>query len=258
MHALTWWLILAATLTAHAADVPAKEKPAAADKPPFTFVMIEYDGGSWSELARGEMIEHADIYIPNMLRWMNTNKLSPVSEKVERLRFSDDRIFNHPALYIAGHFRFKMTDPDKKNLKSHLERGGMLYIEDCGGAVEAIEQYGAFAKQIYDLLPELFPGEKWERIPFDHEIFRKPYVFEEGLPNFFGDNNNGAFDPKKPRKGQGGMGFMHKGRMISFYSDADTCCAWGPAVGKEWEDQPWKMGANIITYLINHSAAPGK
>ena len=220
----------------------------------FRFVMIKYDGGSW-KLAQGELEAHANVFIPNFLRWVNVQKVMPVSEKVEVLELSDKRIFDHPLLYIAGHFDFNLTEPEKKNLKLHLERGGFLYIEDCGGTDDMFQLYGIFSKFIKKELKSLFPEGEFKVLPANHEIYRFPYEFPKGLPNVFGANNDMSPEsPAKRRKGQGGEGFYYKGRMIAFFSDADNCCGWDPRpeVQATCGTIPFKMGANVLVYSMTH------
>jgi len=225
---------------------------AAEESPPFTFVMIEYTGGSWQDV-RAEQEAHVKDFIPKFMKWLNLKKIVSAREKTEVLRLTDPRIFDYPMLYINGHFTFQISDLEKQNLKIHLERGGFLYIEDCGGDTASLQKFGSFAKCIHDVVQSIFPEGKFQVLPPTHDIYRFPFEFPKGLPNMYGDNNDASPEsPTKRRKGQGGEGFFYRGRMIAFYSDADTCCGWDYNGTAQWGDIPFKVGANIVTYAMTH------
>jgi hypothetical protein len=221
----------------------------------FVFVMIEYTGGSFLE-ERGalkEMHAHGKKHIPYFLAWLNKEKIVAARETPEVLKFSDKRIFDYPLLYITGHTDFTLDETEKANLKAHLERGGFLYIEDCGGTREELPVWGYFSKRIKLIVKELFPAGEWKVLPNDHDIYRFPFAFTEGLPNVVGENNDSKRYEGKKRKGQGGEGFYYKNRMISFFSDADNCCGWiWNGKHPDWGDIPFKVGANVVTYALTH------
>lgn len=238
--------VLAIHFFASASNVSAGGEPA------FTFVMIEYSGGSWQDV-RAEQEAHVKNFIPNFLKWLNVKKLVTAKEQPEVLKLSDAKIFNFPFMFINGHFPITMSDIEKQNLKLHLERGGFLYIEDCGGSIQDLAARGSFAKQIHEIVQGLFPEGKFQTLPVSHDIYRFPFEFPAGLPNIYGEDNNPAPESAgKKRKGQGGEGFYHKGRMIAFYSDADACCGWDFNGSGHWGDIPFKVGANVVTYALTH------
>ncbi len=224
----------------------------AAEEAPFTFVMIEYSGGSWKDV-RSEQDQHVKSFIPNFLKWLNSKKLVSAKEQVEVLKLSDPRIYDYPMLFMNGHFAFEISDPEKQSLKTHLERGGFLYIEDCGGTLADLQAHGSFAKQIHEVVQSMFPEGKFQVLPVSHDVYRFPFEFPNGLPNIYGQENDPSPEsPAKPRKGQGGEGFYYRGRMIAFFSDADTCCGWNFNGSEHWGDTPFKVGANIVTYALTH------
>ncbi len=224
----------------------------AAEEAPFTFVMIEYSGGSWQDV-RAEQDAHVQHFIPNFLKWLNLKKLILVKEQPLVLKLSDPQIFNYPLLFINGHFAFQISDLEKQNLKTHLERGGFLYIEDCGGTSADQAVHGSFAKQIHEVVQSIFPEGKFQVLPASHDLYRFPFEFPNCLPNIYGVENDGSPEtPAKKRKGQNGEGFYYRGRMVALFSDADVCCGWDFNGAGPWGDIPFKVGANILTYALTH------
>lgn len=106
--------------------------------------------------------------------------------------FEDERIFQHPLLYVnfGDREEWTLSAREQENLKAFLDRGGFLYI-DAGIASEFLRgdaQYSqrhSFAEwQIHPILEELFrslyPEKSFERVPRSHPLFR---VFYSGLPS---------------------------------------------------------------------------
>ncbi|MDD2708359.1 MAG: DUF4159 domain-containing protein [Verrucomicrobiae bacterium] len=230
----------------------------------FEFAMVRYGGKNWEK--NEELINHhGRFYIPNFLKWLNENKVIKAREEVRLIDLSNDRLFNYPLLFMDGCYGFELTAKEKENLKAHLQRGGFLFADDCGGQSNLHKKRGRFSVQLHDLLTNLFPEGEWRVLPPDHDIYRAPYSFPKGLPNFFGPENDRSPDTAaKKRKGQGGEGFFHQNRMIVFFSDADIGCVWiwakhtGLLPGKDGQEmknrveEAYKMGANIVIYAMTH------
>ncbi len=247
----------------------------------FSFAMIRYGGESWEK--NEEMINHhVRFCIPKFLRWLNKKDLIQSHEEVVLVDLSDDAIFKYPCLFMGGRYGFELTAKEKSQLKIHLERGGFLFLDDCGGKKERHEKQGSFSAQIHELLQTLLPEGQWQVLPLDHEIYRVPFQFTAGLPAFFGKEdvplrNLGA---GKGRKGRGGEGFFWRNHMVAFFSDADLSAMWvwgggrdggipaqssllfdlptvsmNDAVAREMSEeleQAYQIGANVIIYATTH------
>ncbi len=234
-----------------------KQQPLQENVRQLHFVMIKYKGGSWDPALskEDEMEEHVQSYIPNFLRWLNTNskKFISTDEKVELLWLSDKRIFDYPMLFITGHFDFTLSDKEKQNLKEYLERGGFLYVEDCGGSLALLKRYGRFDVRMKKEIQALFPEGEFKVLPSDHDIYQFPYKFPHGLPNMNGENSDKSPEsPTKKRKDHGGEGFYYRDRMMVFHSDTDSCCGWAWNGEDMWGDIPFQIGANVVVYAMTH------
>ncbi len=249
------------------------------------FAAIEYDGGSW-KLARNAMEIHVKFQIPNFLHWLNEQNILAVSSEVDVLRLSDNRIFNYPMLYLSGHYDFSLSDQEKQNLKSYLELGGFLYVDYFGAPESLLQQHGRFSKRIEETLRSFFPDGKFELIPKSHIIFKSPFPLPRNKPAVI---DPATYDPEKddvvPLSGDDRQksghriylnGFYYKNRMMAFYSDAGTNSPSDENIIFQREsaipassvgtlslvthvsydpDNPsnaFKLGANILTYLMTH------
>jgi hypothetical protein len=150
-------------------------------------------------------------------------------------------IFNYPFLHMTGHGRWSLTDAEARNLRTYLEAGGFLHIDDNYG----LDPY------VRPALKQMFPELELVELPFAHPIYHQKFNFPNGLPKIH------EHDDKPPR----GYGLIYKGRLVCLYTvECD--------LGDGWEDDevhkdpPEKhraalqMGANIIQYVLNGADLP--
>ena len=121
------------------------------------------------------------------------------------------------------------------NLRSYLENGGFLYVDD---------DYG-FDKTFRRELKKVFPDKQLVELPFDHPIYKAHFAFPGGLPKIH------EHDKKPPQ----GFGMFHEGRLVLFYTyESNLADGWAdPDVHNNPEDvreKALQMGLNIIVYAL--------
>lgn len=216
----------------------------------FTLAYVKYEGGSYHHV-KGEMLAHEEQFLPNMLESLRNTQGLDVSDRPQIVKFDDKKLFDCPIFFISGHYRFTIGDREIDQIREFIKRGGFAYIEDCGGFDRYLKIYGSFFDQMHEVLQKAFPEGRFVVLPNDHDIYRYPYEFPKGLPNFVGrDNDMRPPDtPGKIRKHKGGEGFYVGNVMVAFLGDADTCCGWS---GQTGNDEPFKVAANVIIYAMTH------
>ena len=144
-------------------------------------------------------------------------------------------LFNYPFIHMTGHGRWVLNDAESQNLRTYLESGGFLHIDDNYGMDEYVRP----------ALKKVFPELTLVELPFTHPIYHQKFNFPNGLPKIHEHDN-------KPPKG---YGLIYKGRLVCFYSVETD-------LGDGWEDfdvhkdPPEKhqlalqMGANLIEYVF--------
>jgi hypothetical protein len=65
---------------------------------------------------------------------------------------------------MHGREPFQMTVQERQQLKEYLSRGNVLFADACCGAPR-------FDKSFRELVAQLYPDKKFERIPAAHELF---------------------------------------------------------------------------------------
>lgn len=174
--------------------------------------------------------------LQNLLEYVNTSFPSSLSLRYKDVDLGDSDLYLFPFAFLTGHGGLSYNDNEVENLRNYLDYGGFLYIDDDYGLDENVR---ALAK-------ELFPEEDLIVLPFDHAIYQKPFVFEQGLPKI---HEHDGLPPK-------GLGIFRNGRLVLFYSyESNLADGWAdPEVHKDPQyirELALKMGTNILLYAIN-------
>lgn len=166
----------------------------------------------------------------------------------------DPELRRFPFLYALEVGAMQLTPPEIEGLRTYLEAGGFLMIDDFWGTRE----WENFVEQIGQVLP----GRPIVEVPMDHAIFNAFYNIDEvvQVPNV----RQGIYSvygyPTYERDGivphVRGI-FDDKGRlMVGITWNSDLGDAW------EWADDPryplkfstyaWAVGINFIVYAMSH------
>lgn len=151
------------------------------------------------------------------------------------VRIMDDELFSYPLIFMTGHGNVVFSPEEVLRLKQYFQRGGFLWISDDYGIDEALRRE----------MKKVFPGSEFVELPFDHPVYRKPYMFESGPPKI----HEHAGGP--PR----GYALFLDSRMIVFY-DFNTDIGDGleaPGIHNDPEnvrEQAFKMAVNIAYFAL--------
>jgi hypothetical protein len=194
----------------------------------FVLARVKYGGGGdWYNDPSSEL---------NMLRFLKLHTRIDVEVKTEEfVEVGSEKLFAYPFLFMTGHGSINLTDREAANLRSYLENGGFLYVDD---------DYG-FDKAFRREFKKIFPEKELIELPFDHPIYRAHFTFPNGLPKIH------EHDKKPPQ----GFGVFHEGRLVLFYTyECNLADGWADAdVHNNPEDvreKALQMGLNIIVYAL--------
>src|SRR5690606_15673110 len=124
-------------------------------------------------------------------------------------------------------------DHEANNLRTYLEGGGFLHVDDNYGMDEF------FRREI----KKVFPENELVELPPSHPLFNQKYMFSEGLPKIHEHNN------KPPQA----FGIVVEGRLVCLYTyESDISDGWEDAAvhsnPPELREIALKMGANIVSF----------
>lgn len=192
------------------------------------------------EIARVQYRGGGDWYndpssLQNLISFAKSELPIPISERYRDVSLGSANIHSYPFLFLTGHGNIEVSNAEAENLKTYLENGGFLYIDDDYG----LDQYARA------MLNKVFPDEDLIEIPFSHPIYNQLFNFSNGLPKIHEHEN------ENPR----GYGLFKNGKLVVFYSyESNLGDGWADA---EIHNNPpdvrrkaLEMGTNILMYAL--------
>lgn len=188
---------------------------------------LKYDGG-------GDWYANKTA-LPNLARFCNQQLNTNFDEDDEVVDISSPELFLYPYIYMTGHGNVVFSPSQAENLRTYLEAGGFLHIDDNYGLDQFIRLE----------MKKVFPELEFIELPFDHPIYHQKFDFDNGVPKIHEHDGRPAQ----------GFGIIYQGRLVCYYSYESD-------LGNGWEDQSihndpeskrleaLKMGANIISYAF--------
>lgn len=192
-----------------------------------TVARLQYDGDDWYANPSA---------LPNLIKALRTRTTLDVETQEVRLKLDDDRIWDHPFLYLTGHGQMRFSEHEVERLRQYLLQGGFLHADDNYG-LDA-----AFRREI----ARVFPDRELVDVPLDHPIYRIVYPFPQGVPKVH------EHDGKPPR----GYGIFIGNRLAVYYThEADLGNGWEdvgtyPEDPPELHEQALRMGVNLYVYAV--------
>jgi hypothetical protein len=173
--------------------------------------------------------------LPNLAWFCNQNLGTNFDTEFGTVEVGSADIFNYSFLHMTGHGNVVFSDAEAENLRNYLMAGGFLHIDDNYG----MDPYVRTAMQ------KVFPEQEFVELPFEHEIYRQKFEFQNGLPKVH------EHDDKNPQ----GFALFWEDRMVCFYTyECDLGDGWeDPEVHNDPEEVRQKalqMGANIVQYAF--------
>ena len=172
--------------------------------------------------------------IPSLIKWLEDH--TPIRADMDfaggALQLTDPQILDAPLIIMTGHdkditvsrqlakdgpLRAGFTPEERVALRKYiLEKGGMLFFDDCGFN-------GLFAHIFADELRQIFPEYPLEILPHDHEIYSIHYHLPKpptGGDVFWGNENNA-----QPTQFRFQKGIIIDNRLAVVYNRKDYMCA---------------------------------
>ena len=192
-----------------------------------TVARLQYDGDDWYANPSA---------LPNLIKALRARTTLDVEPQEVRLTLLDDRLWDHPFLYLTGHGQIRFSDREVTRLREYLLQGGFLHADD---------NYGLDANFRREIA-RVFPDRELVDVPLDHPIYRLVYPFPQGVPKIH------EHDGKPPR----GYGIFIGDRLAVYYThEADLGNGWEdvgtyPGDPPELHEQALRMGVNLYVYAV--------
>ncbi len=198
-------------------------------KSAFKIARVKYSGGGdWYNDPSAEV---------NLLKYTAQTTNIPIEPVYEYVDLASDNLFQYPVIFITGHGNINFTDKEVRNIRSYLDNGGFLYIDDDYGIDEHIRKE----------MKKVYPEQEFVELPFSHGIYRSHFNFPNGLPKIH------EHDKKSPM----GFGLFDAGRLTVFYTyETNLSDGWADKDihnnSPEVREKSLKMGVNIIVWALSN------
>lgn len=204
-------------------EIPAQNDDA------FQIARLKYNGGGdWYNDPSAEV---------NLLKFIAQNTNIRVKPEYKFVEASNDNLFSYPFLFMTGHGNVVFSDTEVKRLRTYLEGGGFLYIDDDYGLDKAIRRE----------LKKIFPDNNLVEIPFSYGLYNCVFPFTSGPPKTH------EHDKKPPQ----GFGIFIDGRLAVYYTvESNPSDGWVDE--SVYNDPPQKreealkFGTNLIVWALSH------
>ncbi len=190
--------------------------------------LLKYSGGGdW----------YADpTALPNLIEFSNSQMNTNIYPEPSTVEVGSSELFNFPFVHMTGHGNIVLSEKEALNLKTYLEGGGFLHVDDNYG----LDEY--FRREI----KKVFPDKELVELPASHPVFHQKYSFSQGLPKIHEHDN------KPPQA----FGIFIEDRLVCLYTyESDISDGWEDEAvhndSPELREIALKMGANILSFVFN-------
>ncbi|HUE76763.1 MAG TPA: DUF4159 domain-containing protein, partial [Longimicrobiales bacterium] len=200
----------------------------------FTFATARYASGDW---------DSAPLVPTNLTHSLAQYTGIAVEPEPVVVDLASDAVFDHPFLFLTGHLPVRFTEFESRNLRSYVERGGFLFVDDHNHDIDA-----AFHRSVVAELGRIFGPDALQPLPNDHEIYSAFFRFDDGPPTTTHELNGW------------GDGLIHEelqaivvdGRIGVLYSNKDYASEWNyHAVNKRFQAlDNTRFGVNVLLYAL--------
>lgn len=195
----------------------------------FQIARVKYEGGGdWYNDPSEEV---------NLLKYVKEHTNINVKPDYVFVDLNSDDIFLYPFLFLTGHGNIVLSDIEAAKLRTYLENGGFLYVDDDYGLDKA------FRREI----KKVFPETDLVELPFNFGLYHCMYDFASGPPKTH------EHDGKAPQ----GFGIFINGRLSVYYTyESNPSDGWAdPEVHNDPPDkreEALKFGTNLVVWALSH------
>jgi hypothetical protein len=244
----------------HSTETPMWTNVTGFDADTFTFTRVIYDhsrnfgrgqGGGWTV-----DLPDSDLNLSYRLQQMTSMRVDPNGRL---LRVTDPDLQRHPFIYIVEPGALFLHEEEILALRSYLENGGFLLMDDFWGELEW--------DNAAHVMNQVFPGKQFVELPLSHPLYSSVFnIRSKGQVPNVGLGIRSQYDPRgrtweddDDRDVHHRALFDDQGRlMVLALHNTDNGDGWE----REGEDgyyfrtfsEPiaYPLGINIIVYVMTH------
>ena len=198
----------------------------------FVFCTGQYDSGDW---------DSAPLVPANLIDSVAQYTSIAVAPTGVTVPLASDAILQYPLVYLTGHLPVHFSDAERRNIRTLVDRGGMIFMDDHNHDID-----GIFHKTAMEEITRALG--KPVDLPNTHELYSAFFKFEDGPPttsqelNGWGDN----------LVHKNLLAVIRGGRIALLYSNKDYSSEWNyhPESKKFNSIDNTRFGVNVIVYAL--------
>lgn len=171
----------------------------------------------------------------NLLKFLDQTTTLKTRPEFTFVELNSDNVYSYPFLFLTGHGNVEFEQGEVRRLRSYLDNGGFLYIDDDYGLDKTIRRE----------MKKVYPEKEFVLLPFEHDIFHCLYSFPQGAPKVH------EHDDKRSQT----YGLFSNGRLCVVYTfESNPSDGWAdPEVHNdppEVRRRALEFGANVVWYAL--------
>ena len=198
----------------------------------FVFARLRYESGDW---------DYNPKVAANILDSILQYTSIPVFPEEIVITADSPELMAFPFVFMTGHKLVRFSDKEREGLIRFVERGGLLFSDDCNHDVD-----GLYAKSFEAEMHRAFPGaDTLAKIPNSHRLYKSFFQFD-GPPQTSHELNGWGDDMVHDYL----KGIERHGRLGVIYSNKDYGCEWD----YDWKNKRFRsadntrFGVNLVVY----------
>lgn len=198
----------------------------------FVFATAQYESGDW---------DSAPLVAPNLIDSIARYTAIPVRPTGAIVPLSSTELFRYPFVFLTGHLPVRFTDAERSNVRTFVERGGFLFVDDHNHDID-----GAFHKTAVEEIGRTVGPLR--ELRNDHPLYRAFFVFDEGPPTTSHELNGWGDNLVHEHL----LAVEHGGRIGVLYSNKDYSSEWSyhPENKRFQSVDNTRFGVNIIVHAL--------
>ncbi|MEO8636670.1 MAG: DUF4159 domain-containing protein [Gemmatimonadales bacterium] len=198
----------------------------------FVFATAEYASGDW---------DSAPLVPANLIDSLARYTSLAVAPQGVVVSLGSTDLLRFPLVFLTGHLPVRFTTAERAMVRTFVERGGILFVDDHNHDVD-----GGFHRSATEEIAQAVGPLR--QLPNDHSLYSAFFPFPEGPPttsqelNGWGDNLVHRYL----------LAVERAGRIAVLYSNKDYSSEWNyhPETKRFYSVDNTRFGVNIVVYAL--------
>ncbi|MCO8123253.1 DUF4159 domain-containing protein [Stieleria sp. TO1_6] len=177
----------------------------------------------------------SECFSDHFLTRAETDSAITTSRRLHTVKLESSEIYHFPLLIMTGEGKFTLTESERKNLRTFIEKGGFLL---ASAGCSSTEWDASFRREMSKAFAEI----KMEPLTMEHLIFHTVYDIERLTAK------NAAIKPLEGIHFGNRLGVLYSQDGLNDTSHTEGCCCCG---GNEITNSEM-VNVNVLVYSLLH------